>query len=206
MIKHLGQIHGIGARPAVGGHPVVMALQRQVDPLWLIDGLNVVRLQGEDVPRFDFLLALTHHMLRENVDFLCVFDASARPCIKELQGTYFAEVCERLIRCWPHRFSEVPARTIADVALLDIATMLGSKIITNDQYRDHIPTYRWLATESEERLCGIRLRRTTRPHREVLVWQDKSIEVPVPQKIRTFVQEYQELLAERDHSTPAAPA
>ena len=88
-----------------------------------------------------------------------MFDASARPCVRELQGTYFAEVCEQLMQSCPQRFSEVPAGNNADEAILDIATMLGQKIITNDQFRDHAPRYPWLETEAEKRLhtmfaCG----------------------------------------------------
>jgi len=196
--RHLNRVHYINFRPAVGWHPIQAAMRHQADDFWLIDGLNIVRLQGKDVPRFDFLLALTHHMLQEDIDFLCVFDASARPCVKELQGTYFAEVCEQLIRACPQRFSEVPAGNIADEAILDIATMLGQKIITNDLFRDHAARYPWLEAEREERLCNVRLRQNSRPHRELLVWEEATIAVPAPQKVRTFVQAYKQLLSERD--------
>ena len=64
-------------QPAIGWHPLLAALHGDRDGFWLIDGLNVVRLQGGDVTRFDFLLALTYHMLQQDMDFLCVFDASA---------------------------------------------------------------------------------------------------------------------------------
>ncbi len=206
IYRHLNQVHGVNFRPAVGWHPIVAGMRHDTRQFWLIDGLNIVRLQGEDVPRFDFLLALTYHMLQDDIDFLCVFDASARPCVKELQGTYFAEVCEQLIRVSPQRFSEVPAGNTADEAILDIATMLGQSIITNDQFRDHAPSYPWLETNRDGRFSNVTLRHSARPHRELLVWQDMTIAVPAPQKIRSFVQEYRQLLSERDKQDSTASA
>ena len=73
----------------------------------------------------------------ESPDNKCVYDASARPCLREFQGSYVAELCRELIHRFPGRFSEVPAGTVADDAILDIASFFGPKVITNDQYRDH---------------------------------------------------------------------
>jgi hypothetical protein len=202
--RHLNQVHCINFRPAVGWHPMLAALYGGRDGFWLIDALNIVRLQGEDVPRFDFLLALTHHMLRQREDFLCVFDASARPCIRELQGTYFAELCEQLIRAHPRRFSEVPSGQTADEAILDASAMLGQRIVTNDKFRDHAERYPWLESEGRERLFNVRFRHSSRPHRELLVWQDATIPVPPPQKVRTFVHEYRRLLSESEKAAATA--
>jgi len=204
--KHLYKVHGINFRPAIGWHPILAAMHHHAGDFWLIDGLNIVRLQGMDVPRFDFLLALTHHMLQHRIDFLCVFDASTRPCVRERQGTYLAEVYEQLVQVCPQRFSEVPAGNTADEAILDIATMLGQKIITNDQFRDHVRNYPWLETDRDGRFSDVRVRHSARPHRELLVWQDATITVPAPQRIRSFVQDYKELLSERNKQESAESA
>jgi hypothetical protein len=147
------------------------------------------------------LLALTRHMLLQGIDFLCVFDASARPCLEEFQGTYFADLHTRLIRFYPQHFTEVPVRTVADEAILDISTMIGPKIITNDLFRDHVARYPWLESDGNRRLSPVRLQHGGRPHREVLLWREAKIPVPPPRKLRVFVEEYTKLLAsfEQDH-------
>ena len=206
ICSHLRRAHQINFTPACGWHPVDAAMHWRRDDFWLIDGLNIVRIQGKDAPRFDFLLALTHHMLNENIDFLCVFDASARPCIRELQGTYFAELCEQLIRSCPLRFSEVPSRTIADEAILDIATMLGPRIITNDLFRDHAQRYPWLENDGEARLCGVQFRNGPQQQGELLVWEGNTIRVPAPRSIRSFVGEYKQLLTECEANRSSAVA
>jgi hypothetical protein len=200
---HLQRVHGMDLRPALGWHPIVAAMQDRREKFWLIDGLNIVRLQGEDVPRFDFLLALTYHMLQQEMDFLCVLDASARPCVRELQGTYFAQVCVQLLQTYPRRFTEVPSGHTADEAILDVATMLGQKVITNDQFRDHAARYPWLEKEADRRLFTVQLRHSVRPHREVLVWRGTTITVPKPQKVRRFVQDHRRLLLEREREVTA---
>jgi hypothetical protein len=197
LVKHLERQHGVNFHPACGWHPLVAAMRRGGANYWLIDGLNVVRLQGKDAPRFDILLALTTHLLQENVDFLCVFDASARPCLREFQGTYVAELCWELIQTFPERFSEVPAGTVADDAILDIASFFGSKVITNDQYRDHADRHPWLETSREEMLSGVELRQDSR-RRELILWEDTAIRIPPFRSIRSFADQHTQLLARRE--------
>ena len=165
----------------------------------MIDGLNIVRLQGQDVPRFDFLLALTHHLLLQDRDFLCVFDASARPALRQFQGSYFADLCRELIEQFPGHFSEVPKGTVADDAILDIASIFGTKVITNDQFRDHVDRHPWLETRRDKMLHGVQVRRQVRGHdrrrRDLLLWQDEQIEVPPSRRLRQFGDRYKKELA-----------
>jgi len=198
ICTHLNRVHKVPLDTSRGRHPVAAAIRYQRDRFWLIDGLNIVRLLGEPAPRFDFLLALTYQMLQDDLDFLCVYDASILPDLRELQGAYFADLCAELTQSWPQRFSEVPLRTVADEAILDVATMLGQNILTNDQFRDHADRYPWLETDRQQRLCGVRLRQGSRPHQELLVWDGTSVPVPAPQTIRTFIEEYKELIAKRE--------
>ena len=197
LVEHLERHHGVNFHPACGWHPLVAAMRRDGAGYWLIDGLNIVRLQGKDAPRFDILLALTYHLLQENVDFLCVFDASARPCLREFQGSYVAELCRELIHRFPGRFSEVPAGTVADDAILDIASFFGPKVITNDQYRDHTERHPWLETNREEMLSGVQLRQDSR-RRELLLWKETTIPIPPFQGIRSFADRHMQLLAQRE--------
>ena len=137
-------------------------------------------------------------MLKEDIDFLCVFDASARPILREFQGAYFAELCDELIRTFWRRFGEVPARTVADEAILDIATIFGTKIITNDQYREYDERYPWLEASRDERLCGLHVRHNAKRREDLLVWQGTTIPVPLAQNLQPFVEQYKKLLVERE--------
>lgn len=195
LVKHFGRQHDINLRPACGWHPLVAAVRREHNGYWVIDGLNIVRMQGQDAPRLDFLLALTKHLFRSDRDFLCVFDASARPALQRFQGSHFSKLCRQLIEEFPSHFSEVPKGTVADDAILDIASIFGSKVITNDQFRDHVERHPWLETRRDEMLYGVEVRRQSRRRRDLLCWQEETIEVPSSRRIRSFGEQYREELA-----------
>ena len=195
LVKHFGRHHGVNLWPACGWHPMEAAVQRNGNAYWVIDGLNIVRLQGQDVPRLDFLLALTNHLMQKDNDFLCVFDASARPALRQFQGSYFADLCRQLIEQFPRHFTEVPKGTVADDAILDIASIFGSNVITNDQFRDHVGRHPWLETRREQMLHGVQVRRHARRRRDILFWQDETIEVPNYRRIRSFGKHYKKELA-----------
>ncbi len=178
--------------------PFLTAIEFERERFWIIDGLNIVRMRGQDLPRLDFLLALTYRMLENDADFLCVFDASAPPAIRDFQGTVHSKFYDHLIQTYPRRFSQVPAGTIADEFILDIATMFGQQVITNDQYRDHVDRHPWLETQRGQRLFGVELKYSPRLHREVLFWNGQKIPVPSPHKIRKFFRSYNDLLLDRD--------
>jgi hypothetical protein len=196
--KHLFHIHKFGFATSNGRHPFLSAIGFQRETFWIVDGLNIVRMRGQDLPRLDYLLALTYRMLEDNTDFLCVFDASAPPAIRDFQGTVYAKFYDYLIQSHPRRFSQVPAGTIADEFILDIATMFGQNVITNDQYRDHVVRHPWLDTQREQRLFGVELKYSPKLHGEVLFWNGQTIPVPSPHKIRKFFRNYNNLLTERD--------
>ncbi len=195
LVMHLFRAHSVDIRPEVGRHPILAAMRRDGSDYWLIDGLNIVRFRGADEPCFEFLLALTHHLLQKDVDFLCVFGATTRASLGRFQGTYFAELCEEFIRTFPRRFSEVPPHTAASDAILDIATVFDAKIITNNQYRQHVERYPWLKTDREERICGFRIQHNSKCRQDMLVWQNETIPVPPSQRVRSFVESYKQLLA-----------
>lgn len=196
--KHLSQIHKTSFYTSNGKHPFLTAIEFERERFWVIDGLNIVRMRGQDLPRLDFLLALTYQMLEDDADFLCIFDASAPPAIRDFQGTVYSKFYDYLIQSHPRRFSQVPAGTIADEFVLDIAKMFGQQVITNDQYRDHVDRHPWLESEHNDRLFGVELRYSPKLHREILFWNDQKIPVPSPHKIRVFLKSYQDLLTKRD--------
>jgi len=197
---HLSHIHKTSFYTSNGKHPLLTAIEFERERFWIIDGLNIVRMRGQDLPRLDFLLALTYQMLEDDADFLCVFDASAPPAIRDFQGTVHSKFYDHLIQTYPRRFSQVPAGTIADEFILDIATMFGQQVITNDQYRDHVDRHPWLETQREQRLFGVELRYSPKLHREVLFWNDQKIPVPSPHKMRKFFKSYNDLLLDSDKS------
>ncbi|MCC6127514.1 MAG: hypothetical protein IT426_21355 [Pirellulales bacterium] len=196
--KHLSNIHQFNFNTSLGRHPFLTAIEYERKRFWIIDGLNIVRMRGQDLPRLDFLLALTYRMLEEGTDFLCIFDASAPPAIRDFQGTAYAKFYDHLTQSHPRQFSQVPSGTIADEFILDIAKMFGQNVITNDQYRDHFERHSWLETESEQRLFGVELKYSPKLHREVLFWNSQKIPVPSRHIIRKFFKNYNDLLKERD--------
>ena len=88
-------------------------------------------------------------------------------------------------------------RRSADEAILDIASFFGSKVITNDQYRDHADRHPWLETNREEMLSGVELRQDSR-RREVLLWKDIAIRIPPFRNIRSFADQHTQLLAHKE--------
>ena len=198
VTKHLRRIHEYDFATSNGRHPFLTAIEYERDEFCIVDGLNIVRMRGQDLPRLDYLLALTYRMLQDDVDFLCVFDASAPAAIREFQGSVFSKFYDYLIQSHPRRFSQVPSGTVADEFILDIAVMFGQHIITNDLYRDHVARHPWLETQREQRLARVALKYSPKLHREVLFWNDRKILTPSPHKIRTFFKTYKDLLSERD--------
>ncbi len=195
VIRHFREHHDVDMFPALGYHPLSSACYRDSSDYWLIDGLNIARILGGNSPRLDFVLALTHYLVNHGEDFLCVFDASARPAFREFQGNYFAELSTTLIKEFPFRFTEVPSGNVADVAILDIASIFGNRVITNDQFRDHIEDHPWIEQERDQRFAQVRFRGNRR--REALTWNDSLIQVPSSKHIKEFGQQYQQLLKER---------
>ena len=102
-----------------------------------------------------------------------------------------------MIKDFPYRFSEVPSGNVADVSILDIASMFGNRVITNDQFRDHVNDHPWIERERERRFAQVRFRRVSGRRREALVWNDVLIDVPGSRQIKEFGQQYQQLLKER---------
>ena len=129
---------------------------------------------------------LTYRMLQDDTDFLCVFDASAPAAIREFQGSVFSKFYDYLIQSHPRRFSQVPSGTIADEFILDIATMFGQQVITNDLYRDHVARHPWLETQREQRLSRVALKYSPKLHREVLFWRDCKIMPRAPTRSARF--------------------
>ena len=196
--KHLDRIHEYDFTKSNGKHPFLTAIEYERGTFWLVDGLNIVRIRGQDVPRLDYLLALTYRMLQDDTDFLCVFDASAPAAIREFQGSVFSKFYDYLIQSHPRRFSQVPSGTIADEFILDIAAMFGQQVITNDLYRDHVARHPWLETQREQRLSRVALKYSPKLHREMLFCGNCKIPAPSPHKIRTFFKSYKDLLSDRD--------
>jgi hypothetical protein len=196
--KHLSHIHKFGFATSNGRHPFLSAIEFKRETFWIVDGLNIVRMRGQDLPRLDFLLALTYRMLEDGTDFLCVFDASAPPAIRDFQGTVYAKFYDYLIQSHPRHFSQVPSGTVADEFILDIATMFSQDVITNDLYRDHVARHPWLETQREQRLSGVELKYSPKLRREVLFWNGQNIPTPSPHNIRRFFRSYKDILSDRD--------
>ena len=89
----------------------------------------------------------------------------------------------------------MPSGNVADVAILDIASIFGNRVITNDQFRDHIEDHPWIEQERDQRFAQVRFRGNRR--REALTWNDSLIQVPSSKHIKKFGQQYQQLLKER---------
>ena len=59
LTKHLRRIHKYDFSTSNGRHPLLTAIEYQRGTFWVVDGLNIVRMRGQDLPRLDYLLALT---------------------------------------------------------------------------------------------------------------------------------------------------
>jgi hypothetical protein len=165
---------------------------------WLIDGQSVLRPRGRGRLRFEILLALTYHLLRQDIDFLCVLAPSVRWHTGEHRGRDVEGLCAELIDRFPKRFSEVPADVLAEEAILDIALIFGPKIISNNEYRSHTERYPWLETQREEILSTFTIQRDSQRRRELLLWGDSTIAIPGIRKFHSFVNRYKQLLSDKE--------
>ncbi|MBM3982120.1 MAG: hypothetical protein FJ304_18025 [Planctomycetes bacterium] len=139
--------------PYIGWHPFVAAhFWPRSDGFLIIDGANLVRHEGLDHPRLEILIAVALEFLRCNQPFLCVFDASVLPGIRQKQGEWYADLYESYLTYLPCWFSEVESGESADLAILELASAFNCPIMTNDRFRQHEKDFPWLSTDRVERL------------------------------------------------------
>jgi len=122
----------------------------------ILDGLNIIRLQGCEHPSLAILLEIMLCLVRQGDDTLCICDANTRHELREHVGKAVADLYERLLADFPANFAESPAGQQADPIILEEATARGARIVSNDAYRWYAKQFPWLARpEGRTRLFKI---------------------------------------------------
>lgn len=110
----------------------------------ILDGLNIIRLQGCEHPSLAILLEITLCLVRQGVDTLCICDANTRHELREHEGKAVADLYEQLLVDFPANFAESPAGCQADPFILEEATARDARIISNDIFRKYVQNFPWL--------------------------------------------------------------
>jgi len=104
----------------------------------VIDGANVAyeeRSMGGK-PKLSNLLKVRRELEERGFEALILVDASLKYDIDDQQQI------ETLIRS--QQIRQVPAGTDADYFILQVADQHDARIVTNDQYKDHLDRYPWI--------------------------------------------------------------
>lgn len=122
----------------------------------VIDGLNIIRLQGCNHPSLAVLLEIMLRCVRHGDDTLCICDANTRHELREHEGKAVADLYERLLAEFPANFAECPPRHQADPFILEEATAREACIISNDGFGKYLKDFRWLMLpEGQARLLKV---------------------------------------------------
>ena len=122
--------------------------------LFVIDGSNVCYWHkhyrtGKEMPSVRPLLLLLCEIREHGDDFYCVFDHTIK---NHMTSDREANLVEWLVRKYPKRFFRTAIDSRADPVILHFADKYGSRVISNDRYRDFFGQFAWLAKRNTPRL------------------------------------------------------
>jgi hypothetical protein len=141
------------SRKARTGDVPAAGVEPRTSTLW-VDGSNVCRNWPlPNQPNLAVLLTLLCELIRKGRPFLCLFDANIRYVLAD-HSPGDTKMYLKLISDYPEQFTEVPGKSVADDFLLKRASTSGGKVVSNDQFRQLIPAYPWLAPPSERLIKG----------------------------------------------------
>lgn len=115
---------------------------------FVVDGLNVCLYRRES-PSLPLLLTLLLELTRRGHSFVCLFDASTRFKLTQDDASAYAQ----LVKLLPRYCHEITGGIRADDFILLRADRHGSRIITNDRFKDYIHRYVWV-TERDRLVKG----------------------------------------------------
>lgn len=146
----------------------------------IIDGSNVCYWSGR--PTLKPVLTLMNALLRKNIPFDCIFDASTRHKLGGERAIY--DYLEKNHRKY---FNQAPAGAQADTYILMAADAApDTAIISQDRYQAFLPEYPWL--QSRTRLySGMVVG-------ERLLVHALAINLPVPNTLPALQQEFEGLI------------
>ena len=127
--------------------------KNEVDADIVIDGLNVIYgTPSHQRPCLMNLLGLLPALQQRKYSFKCYFDASTPYKLADAGKQDEADAYLQLCYDYPDTFIEVPGRSQADAFLLQYAHNKGTRVISNDCFRDYYRQYHWLEEDYQRRI------------------------------------------------------
>ena len=122
--------------------------------LFVVDGVNVCfwykhHRTGKELPSVRPLLLLLCEIREHGDDFYCVFDHTIK---QHMTSDREAKLVEWLVRKYQERFTRTAIDSRADPVILHYADKHGSRVISNDRYRDFFGQFAWLSARNTPRL------------------------------------------------------
>jgi hypothetical protein len=162
-----------------------------IDDAYVIDGLNVARSYAPNKPAsLPVLLTLLSALRQRGWTFKCFFDANSRYVFHDEAGADHMDAYDALCRDYPDNFVQVPGRTQADREILAYAHSRGTRIISNDRFREYAQVYPWIEREPQRRITGI-------AHSGFVHVTPLGIEASIPNDLSEIVSSIRDLLEPR---------
>ena len=122
--------------------------------MFVVDGTNVCFWHkhyrtGKELPSVRPLLLLLCEIREHGDDFYCVFDHTIKD---HMTSDREANLVEWLVRRYPNRFIRTAIDSRADPVILHYANKHGTRVISNDRYRDFFGQFEWLKKKNTTRL------------------------------------------------------